>query len=56
MVLRQPEGLFMKKILKAMALIFVVAAVIFAAGCAQKKATPIIGTTEDGQVVTGNDS
>ena len=38
----------MKKTLKAIALIFVVAAVVFEAGCAQKAAT--------GQVVTGNDS
>jgi len=38
----------MKKTLKAIALIFVVAAVVLEAGCAQKATT--------GQVVTGNDS
>jgi inhibitor of cysteine peptidase len=34
------EGMFMKRILKAISLIFFVAAVVFAAGCAQKPATP----------------
>ena len=38
----------MKKTLKAIALIFVVAAVVFEAGCAQKATTD--------QVVTGNDN
>jgi inhibitor of cysteine peptidase len=34
------EGMFMKRILKAISLILFVAAVVFAAGCAQKPATP----------------
>jgi len=60
----------MKKITKAIALIFVVVAVVFAAGCAQKTATPVNetitpgngtvtpgnGTMEKGQVITGIDS
>jgi inhibitor of cysteine peptidase len=62
------EEIFMKKITKAIAHIFVVAAVVFAAGCAQKTATPINetitprngtitpvnGTLENGQVITEN--
>lgn len=46
----------MKKMLKAIALIFIVTAVVFEAGCAQKATTPGNGTAENGQVVTGNDN
>jgi inhibitor of cysteine peptidase len=55
--------MFMKRILKAVALVLFIAAVVFAAGCAQKSATPGNetitpgnGTKENGQVVTENDS
>jgi inhibitor of cysteine peptidase len=60
----------MKRILKAIALVLFVAAIVFAAGCAGKTTTPGNetvtpgnetvtlgnGTTEKGQVVTENDS
>ena len=58
----------MNKILKAMVLVFLVAAFVFAAGCSQKATTPgnetvapenetvtqINGTLENGQVITEN--
>ena len=48
--------MFMKKISKAIALLLVAAAVVFAAGCAEKTATPLNVTNEKGQVVTGIES
>lgn len=47
----------MKKILKAIALTLVVAAFVFAAGCAQKASTQVIEPADKGQVVvTENDT
>ena len=48
--------MFMKKISKAIALLLVAAAVVFAAGCAEKTATPLNVTNEKGKVVTGIES